>query len=676
MSDANTVKEKSGGGIASFFKAAVLPSEISNFERAYLNRLNKIAVVVFALHLPLFMLVAYLNDTGVVSALWMTSVMLLGPILAQRTLDNPRTVTLVFGMTSMLMGGLLVHFGQGPVQIEMHFYFFAMLAMLAVFGNPMTIIVAAVTVALHHLLVWAFLPASVFNYEAPLWVVLVHAAFVVGESFATCSIARSFFDNVIGLEKIVQERTSALDERNRDMRLVMDHVDQGLFTIDLNGVVSQERSATIDNWFGEFSEGDTWTARLSSLAADIGANFEMGWDQLLEDFLPLELSIDQLPSRFNSKGKHFEIHYTPILTGEKLAKMLIVITDITAEIERERLEAEQKEVLSIVEKISTDKAGFLEFYAEASELALGILGQHYEDLAVAKRALHTLKGNCMIYGIKTVAELVHELEDRVLETATLPSIAELSPLKQRWTRLNQSLNSLIGDPNERTIELDDEEYETILKAVMNNSPRQLIATMITNWKLERASVRLTRVAEQAQGIARRLAKPELHVAINDNDLRLDPARWANFWSAFVHVVRNAVDHGIESSSERAVAGKSELGRLELSTIQDGGQFIVRLSDDGRGINWDALAQKAERNGLPWATRENLIDALFADGVSTKDEVSEYSGRGVGMGAVREACISLGGKIDINSEPGKGTAISFIFPDHLMAESLSKRFTAA
>ena len=65
----------------------------------------------------------------------------------------------------------LVHVGQGPVQIEMHFYFFALLAMLAVYGNPLVILVAAVTVALHHLVLWALLPASVFNYDAPIWVV-------------------------------------------------------------------------------------------------------------------------------------------------------------------------------------------------------------------------------------------------------------------------------------------------------------------------------------------------------------------------------------------------------------------------------------------------------------------------------------------------------------------------
>jgi len=130
----------------------VLPNVVSAFEASYLARLNRIGFVFFALHLPLFVGLAYFNDTGPLAAAVLTAFVLAGPLLALKVLANPRSVSLVYGFTAMIMGGLLVHFGQGPVQIEMHFYFFALLAMLAVFGNPLAIVVAAVTVALHHLL--------------------------------------------------------------------------------------------------------------------------------------------------------------------------------------------------------------------------------------------------------------------------------------------------------------------------------------------------------------------------------------------------------------------------------------------------------------------------------------------------------------------------------------------
>lgn len=254
----------------------LLPEEVSPFERRYLARMNRMGLWFFVAHLPLLSGVAWINRTGVGLALALTCMILAGPALAIKAFENPRHVSMVHGFTAMLMGGLLVHFGQGPVQIEMHFYFFALVALLAVFANPAVVLVAAVTVALHHLLLWLWLPSSVFNYAAPLWVVGVHAAFVVLESVAVCFIARSFFDNVIGLERIVLARTRELDERNRAMRLVLDHVDQGMATLNKSGQLGPERSRAFDRWFGA-------DASISAVMGEPGAMrrkmFELAWDR-------------------------------------------------------------------------------------------------------------------------------------------------------------------------------------------------------------------------------------------------------------------------------------------------------------------------------------------------------------------------------------------------------------
>ncbi|EMB17797.1 multi-sensor signal transduction histidine kinase, partial [Rhodopirellula europaea 6C] len=215
-----------------------LPHVTSEFEETYLERMNKIAACFFILHLPVFVAIAYLNDTGPLMAFVLTSAVLFGPLLAMKTWSSKRAISTVMGIAAMFMGGLLVHFGQGPVQIEMHFYFFVLIALLAVFANPMVIVAAAVTAALHHALLWMLLPSSIFNYEAPFWVVAIHAAFVVLESIAACFIARSFFDNVIGLEKKVAQRTAEVEARNNDMRMILNSVKQGFFTITNTGVIS------------------------------------------------------------------------------------------------------------------------------------------------------------------------------------------------------------------------------------------------------------------------------------------------------------------------------------------------------------------------------------------------------------------------------------------------------
>jgi two-component system chemotaxis sensor kinase CheA len=643
----------------------LLPRQVSDFEAGYLRRMNRVALVFFALHLPVFVVVAYFNHTGPGTAALLTTLVFFGPAVAYFSFQNPRSVSLVYGFTAMLMGGLLVHFGQGPMQIEMHFYFFALLAMLAVFGNPLAVCVAAVTVAVHHLLGWLLVPSSVFNYDAPIWVVLVHAAFVVLESVATCFIARSFFDNVIGLEKIVQARTEEVRARSRDMRLVLDNVNQGFLTIDRSGMMSGERSRIVELWLGAANDNARFVDYVGQRRPSFASSFELAWDEVVQGVLPLELTVHQLPKRFSVNGSHYAVECKPIEQDGTFEKALIVISDVTADVERERLEAQQRDVLSVLGRVASDKNGVLEFFEEANTLITSMEAGAASPLTDLRRAVHTLKGNALMFGVTTIAALCHELEGSIDAEQQAPSPQELAVLVQRWRDFCATLDLLLGESTKGRLEIEDQEYEEVLRALLHGAPRAEVAERITNWKLEPTEKRLKRIAEQAQGIARRLNKAPLKIEIHDHELRLDPVRWAAFWSAFVHVVRNAVDHGLESSDERCGHGKAPFGRLALHTELRGDKFAIEIEDDGRGIDWDAVARKADSLGLKHESRSDLVEALFADGVSTRHDVSELSGRGVGLGAVRAACASLCGSVKVHSEPGVRTRFEFLFPASTM-----------
>lgn len=664
------------GLFAKIGHAIVLPQEVTDFEDSYLRRANRIALGFFALHVPVFMVIAFFNDTNPLLALVLTLATMVGPAAAYRSLKNPRHMSVVFGFTSMLMGGLLVHFGQGPVQIEMHFYFFALLAMLAVFGNPVVILTAAVTVALHHLILWMVLPSSVFNYDAPIWVVLVHAAFVVLESIATCYIARSFFDNVIGLEKIVRARTAELDSRNQDMRMVLDNVDQGFLTFDRECKMASEHSAVLDGWFGEPVEGQSVAEYIGTVCSSFVDDFALAWSQVEDGFLPLELTMAQMPDTFSAAGREYEVQYRPIMDGEDLQRVLMVITDVTAERERQRLEVEQHETLRILDRIVSDKAGFLEFMAEGSELVDAICTGKLTNVAVIKRAVHTLKGNTMIFGVQTVADLCHELEGVIENENKSPSTEQTKALADRWERLQSSLRRVLGDDGKTRLEIEQEQFDELLSAALAKKPHEAIAEMVANLRLEPTSARLRRVGEQAQRIAKRLGKGNVRIEVDDQALRLEPGRWNSFWSSFIHVVRNAVDHGVERSDARRAAGKKEEPCVTLRTYIDGPEFVISLHDDGAGIDWESVAARAKRLGLPSEGQAELAEALFVDGLSTRDEVTELSGRGVGLGAARAACIERGGRVAVHSSPGKGTRFEFRFPAASMRPPAADLFIAA
>ena len=124
-------RQREGNVVRRLARYLILPEELSAFEASYLRHMNRVGLIFFALHIPVMVVIGWLNGTGPWLALALSAAVVAGPAMAYVSLPNPRTVSLTYGVAAMFMGGVLVHVGQGPMQIEMHFYFFALLAMLA-----------------------------------------------------------------------------------------------------------------------------------------------------------------------------------------------------------------------------------------------------------------------------------------------------------------------------------------------------------------------------------------------------------------------------------------------------------------------------------------------------------------------------------------------------------------
>ena len=640
----------------------VLPASISEFEDNYLCRMNRIALRFFMLHLPVFCTIAYFNNTDAFLAAALTSAVLIGPLLAIKVFRSRRSVSVVHGIAAMFMGGLLVHFGQGPVQIEMHFYFFVLIALLAVFANPVVIVAAALTAAAHHAVLWAMLPTSVFNYDAPLWVVAVHAAFVILESIAACFISRSFFDNVIELEKKIQARTEEVDARSRDMRRVLDSVEQGLLTLDFDGKMSEERSAAVDELLSPKADEDSFIEVVRQHDSNSADWLELGLAEVEADILPVEATIGQLPDQIEADGRSLSFNYSPVYDEtQSVTGVAVVITDITAQIRREMLEADTREMVRMLDCISRDRAGFLEFVHEAESIMKELESGELTDLVLIKRRVHTLKGNAATFGLQRTSEACHQIEDHIGQQNENAAEEHWDHLFACWQKVRSNLQRLVQEEDEAAVRLSDEDYRRVLSRILEGAPRETLALQVAEWKLEPTAARLQRIADQTREVARRLQKNAPEIVVRHNELRTEPESWRPFWSAMIHVVRNAVDHGLEDSEVRARHGKCPEGRIELETRLEGKQFVVSVRDDGGGIDWSAIAEKATALGLKCNTQKDLIQALLADGLSTKDSVTETSGRGVGMSALREACTALRGSMRIETEQGVGTEFCFSFP---------------
>lgn len=177
---------------------------------------------------------------------------------------------------------------------------------------------------------------------------------------------------------------------------------------------------------------------------------------------------------------------------------------------------------------------------------------------------------------------------------------------------------------------------------------------------------LLSLARHARELARSLGR-ELVVEVAGEDTRLDRRIARELEESLLHLVRNAVDHGIEPPEERTAAGKSATGRIRISAGGSGSRVRLTLEDDGMGIDPGKVIEQAiqvgliDRASVKAMSKTEILRLLFAPGFSTRLTVSEISGRGVGLDVVASAVIRVGGEVFLSSEPGKGTRVTLEVP---------------
>ncbi len=173
-----------------------------------------------------------------------------------------------------------------------------------------------------------------------------------------------------------------------------------------------------------------------------------------------------------------------------------------------------------------------------------------------------------------------------------------------------------------------------------------------------------RVQRAVRDLAQQTGKP-IDLTLEGGETEIDKLLVDQLHDPLVHLVRNAADHGLESPQERAAAGKPGQGRISVTASQQGSEIHLVISDDGRGLNRDKILAKARKLGLVEANAEpddrTVWNYIFHSGLSTAQEVSNLSGRGVGMDVVRATIQTLRGRIEIDSTPGRGTKIGLHIP---------------
>jgi HAMP domain-containing protein/HPt (histidine-containing phosphotransfer) domain-containing protein len=463
------------------------------------------------------------------------------------------------------------------------------------------------------------------------------------------------------LEHKVEVRTLELAVKNRDMQLVLDNVDQGFITLSPDGVILGERSRVVGEWFGASTgQGALWDY-LNVISETFALALRVGWEQMRDGFLPLELCIAQLPVRLTNGTRTWSFRYLPFFEESKMDGVLVVVADVTEQLAREREDAEQTELMQGFRRLMLDRSGFTNFLREADGMMEEITSRRPDrDLASLKRTLHTLKGSSGMMGFTVVARLCHTLEDQLAEGGKMQE-STVRDLTSRWGAIADHVARFAGTMGQRMIEIPESEYTALVSRLSRNERQEDVLHQVLSWQLEPASRSLLRLADQAKALSRRLGKGELDVEVIGSAVRLDPDIWGSFFSELLHVVRNAVDHGFPPVDERHENGTAPRHTLILRAETVNDTLTFEVTDDGRGIDWSAIEEKARARGLPHATPAELLAALCADGVTTREQVTETSGRGVGMAAFRRRVEAMRGRLEVRSSPGAGTSWYARFP---------------
>ncbi len=498
-----------------------------------------------------------------------------------------------------------------------------------------------------------------------LFVAVVHGGLIL-TIFATAwsfsNAQTSAFKALHQARRIAEDALLDAEQTHNDAILVLNNISEGLVMITLEGKVAGDPSKQFQEWFGTPQKGQAIWEHMEPQNPLLAGLLELNWEQLLCDWMPLDLGIDQLPKRFDHQGRTFSLRYQPVVqASHEPSQLLMICTDITAELEAEHSNDLQKEQMAIFSRFAKDPRSVRGFLEESQRL-VSLVDNGKGTFAEQKRWIHTLKGNFGIFGLTSFARWLHQLEDELDEQCDVCDLSQRQAIASQWESVRERLSMIIPEESKERVTIDRSRIESTLLTARQERSITTLIDEIQRWTWDDVRQRFDLLAERAKALGERLEKPGMTVLIDCDRVRTPPTtEWNSFWNALTHVVRNAVDHGIEPAEVRLNSGKHATGVLQFNAFENPKNLVIEICDDGGGVDWKRVATKAMKLGLRTSMGEQLQDLLFADGLSTKATVCDTSGRGVGMSAAKEACLALDGKIEVDSSEGRGTTFRFVFP---------------
>lgn len=503
------------------------------------------------------------------------------------------------------------------------------------------------------------------------------------------------------VQQQLQGRTRELTEAVDKVRNLLDNAGQGFLSFGEDLQVAGEYSAECVMIFNQEISGKMVPELLYPADKRQQAFLAALFDKVFaaEDTFLRDSYLSLLPEELVFDDSYIHLAYKLINhpLDPQRREILLILTDITEQREMEKKIQEEKQVLSMVVKAVTH---YQEFNKAIAEYQL-FCQEELPELITAKepagqklntifRTIHTWKGTFGQLGIYRVAAKLHELEsalavlrEKAAENIGQSNLGDLfinySPeFLYNWLKAElEQLKEILGEDffltNESVVIENHklQQLEEKIQRLLEPCQARILIAELRRLRYKPFGDLLNIYPDYIADIALSQGKEIQPLIITGSKSLVDPETYHEFAKSLVHVFRNAVAHGLESPDERLEAGKAAQGRISCVIEDQGDNLVVTISDDGRGIEAERMRQLAVSKGLYRESQatslsdKEAVQLIFADGFSSTSAVNELSGRGVGLSAVRQEAEKLGGRVDIMTEPGKGTQFIFVLPlEHL------------
>jgi chemotaxis protein histidine kinase CheA len=487
----------------------------------------------------------------------------------------------------------------------------------------------------------------------------------------------------------IQESTELVAQKTADIHAMLHAIPQGILSLEAGGRIHPEYSehlktiletediAGADVMAVVFEGSDLGSDARSQTDAAIGAT--IGEDEMNFEFnahlLPREIT-RTLP---DGRAQVLDINWSPMCdAGGTVTRLLLCLRDVTELRALARAAEQQRRELALIGEVLAvpqekfqafmdDAVGFVE--GNAASIRQGEAGASVDLLF---RNMHTIKGNARTHGLLGLADVAHRVEQTYDDLRRGDSAWDVERLEREIGEVRQALAEYarISDDKlgrrgpgrrgnvDRYVMVPREQLERVLLQLdaAHDEPGQAASTLartraaLQGLGTESVDAILASVTDSLAPLAAELGKQAPVCTITDGGIALRSQVAGTLRNAFMHLYRNALDHGIETAADRLAAGKPAAGRIALDVTLDPQSVRLVLRDDGRGLALQRILQKGIERGLVDAgdalTPHQVADLVFRPGFSTADVVTDVSGRGVGMDAVKTFIEQDGGRIGI------------------------------